>query len=234
MRTLRIVNQSVQIPPPGWARTVDEALHHQLHDVAAAWSEYVWKITEALHSQAFSIRLVDDLPEAPGALAYHDNDADGPFIRVGLNTIQHAGGGWYDGPLSIPSVISHEVCELVGDPTANRWTNDAQGVNWATELCDAVESDWYSVTTADGTDVSLSNFLLPAYFNPFGAGKLDFMGVLRTPFEIRSNGYAIREEGGNITQVFGRDYPDARKPLKHRALERAAYFPGATVTSVTL
>lgn len=224
MQSLTIVNQSSQTLPTGWLNAADSCLQQGLLQVAYAWSEKVWHILAILDAQGFQIRLVDTLPEAPGALAYHDVDANGPFIRIGMKTIFDNGGDWYAGSLSIPSVISHETSELVGDPAANLWANDALGVSWARELCDATESDVYTVTAKDGTSMTLSNFVYPAYFNPFASGvPLDHMHVLTRPFQINKGGYAIRQSAGKITQVFNRDYPEWKKVLKHRALERASY-----------
>jgi len=221
---MTVVNESSHELPADWLTDVDYALHRGLKDIAAAWGEYVWHITAALRSQNVRIKLVDTTPEAPGALAYHDLDADGPFIRVALNDILENGGDWYDGDLSIPSVIDHETKETVIDPLANAWHNDGNGVLWARESCDPVQDETYTVTTPTGKVFTLSNFVYPAYFDPFADGdKLDFNGSLTKPFTMTSGGYMIRQSAGRITQVFGAGVPAWRSARAHRALERSAY-----------
>src|SRR5262249_47653789 len=115
--TFEIVNQSkTYTPPPGWFGHADEALGMGLKHVATAWSEAAYHIVEQARKDGLYITLVDELPEAPGALGYHDLDKDGkPFIRIGLKVIMDNGGDWLTGSTSVTSVIDHETKELVGD-----------------------------------------------------------------------------------------------------------------------
>jgi hypothetical protein len=225
VRTLKLENDSTRALPDGWQAAAEAALQIGLSHVAAAWSQRIWHITDALHTQGFRFKLVDELPDAPGALAYHDVDDSGrPYINVGLKPIFDNGGDWFVGPMSVVSVIDHETKELVGDPACNLWANDAEGVTWARELCDPVESDVYTVTTDAGPPCTLSNFVLPAWFEPLDArGPYDFMQVCTRPFEIAKGGYAIKQTPGSVTEVFSEGYPEWKLKLKHRGAERARW-----------
>jgi len=59
-------------------------------------------------------------------------------------------------------------------------------------VCDAVQADTYDIV-AGGMRVAMSNFVLPAFFNPWSSGPFDHLGVLTEPFSIASGGYAIVE-----------------------------------------
>jgi hypothetical protein len=186
----------------GTLEAITRAVDHQLHDVAKAWGAYVFDLVDDVRRSGWHVVLLDDADQA-GALGYHDVTPDGaPYARVFVRDIVDNGGDLTLFGGSVSSVVSHEVCEMIGDPGANRWANDAAGTLWALELCDAVESDWYAI---DGTAVS--NFVWPAYFNPFAEGPYDQMGLIAEPFGIAPGGYAIKSELGKVTPIFGDDYP---------------------------
>lgn len=134
--------------------------------------------------------LADTLDVA-GALGYHDEDAHGnPFIKVA----NVAGYDWR-------TTASHEALELKGDSPANIWAQADATTMIAYELCDPVEGDSYEVE-----GVPLSNFVLPAYFDPQAApgSRLDFLGKLTKPLTMTPGGYMIVWTiSGQPTQVFG-------------------------------
>lgn len=242
MQTLAIVNESSRELPDGWLLHARDALQQGMSHIACMWSQQVWTIVDELRGQGYYIALVDSLPEAEGALAYHDVDDDGaPYIRVGLDAIFNNGGDWYTGVLSVISVIDHETKEVCGDPACNVWCNDAYGVNWARELCDATQNFTYDVECADGTTCSLSNFVVPAYFNPLApiGTQLDWMNLVARPFDILPGGYAIRQSPGEIGQAYGIAqvfHPKAGKrpaEMLHRAYEYASWT-GAKVVSMEM
>jgi hypothetical protein len=117
------------------------------------------------------IYLVDQ-PSIPGALGYHDmNNAEVPvgFVFTDL-------GDW-------TVTLSHEVLELIVDPTVNilvpgpdprQPTNPNAWLLHTYEVCDAVERTEYHI---DG--ITVSNFVTPNYFRPGNAPgtRNDFLGV---------------------------------------------------------
>lgn len=213
MSRLTIQNKaSAHAAPAGSLDAITVAIEEQLHSLAGRWGSYVWSIVDDAKKAGFAIVLLDN-PDVANALGYHDVGPDGkPYARIFLDPIFSNGGTWTSGSLSVSAVISHEVCELIGDPGANRWANAADGTLYALELCDAVES--FSYNAKNG--VALSDFLCPAFFNPFApAGSMfDEMRKLTAPFQTGAGGYQIRMVGGKIDQVFGEDYPAYRAATK--------------------
>jgi hypothetical protein len=75
--------------------------------------------------------------------------------------------------------ISHELCEIAGDPGCNRWADRGDGTEVAVEECDPVESQSYDVGAAADpphtSGVHVSNFVLRAFWQPDAQGPYDFM-----------------------------------------------------------
>lgn len=168
---------------------------------------------------AWVVSMLDNSTQA-GALGYHaeDNDTVDAFIFA-QPVLSNGGVALYDSTnpqnVSVASVLSHEVCEMVGDRYAGFWSDgpaivaqDGQTyTEYALELCDPVEGDSYAVTLSNGTTVSVSNFIFPSWFNqqaqvpqnlPF-----DYLGKLSKPFSMTPGGYLIVRQSGNVNQVFG-------------------------------
>ncbi len=120
-------------------------------------------------------------PDQPGALGYHSTTSTGrPILKIFPLLDKQDGGD-----LSV--TISHEVVEALVDPEGARAAQWKDGKFWALEAADAVEADKYAI---DG--VSVSNFVLPPYFEPIGASsgvKYDHLGLCTKPLEIRPGGY---------------------------------------------
>jgi hypothetical protein len=145
------------------------------------------------------IYILDDADQA-GTLGYHDVDAaDRPYAKIFAKTVLDNGGVTLHGPISVAVTLSHEMCEMYGDPSANAWARRDTNTSVALELCDAVEEDSYECNGA-----SVSNFLLPAYFKLGKGEKLDYLNLCKAPFEIRHGGYDIvrNDTTGNVSQEF--------------------------------
>jgi hypothetical protein len=150
--------------------------------------------------------IVDSLPDAPGAIAYHDvTGADVPVAYLALSTCNTLN--------DVSSAISHELCETAGDSACDLWADDGQGHEWARELCDAVESNFYLVN-----GFAVSDFLLPGFFAPSDPGPYSFcqanpsasnvMGICKGPFQTAGGGYQIqRDSGTHETQITGKVRP---------------------------
>jgi hypothetical protein len=145
--------------------------------------------------------ILDDLPSAPGAVAYHDVSGAGvPACFEAVNMCESI----LTGQDSIAQAISHEVLETLGDPGANRWADkgDGSGTQVALEMCDAVESAYYDVL-----GVSCSDFVLPAFFVGTAPGPYSFLGRSpgrgpTAPFQTTFGGYQIlRAADGTVSSV---------------------------------
>jgi len=112
------------------------------------------------------------LPEAPGAIAYHSVDGSG--VEFGMEDITSCSSLYGDGA-SASSAFSHEAIETEGDRGCNGWSDDGQGTLHANERCDAIEVQGYTVTTSDGTVVTVSNFLLDSWFIPGAPAPYTYM-----------------------------------------------------------
>lgn len=192
---------------------IAEAINRQLVDFAAAWGEITWTITRDLDRQGFRIVLFDTTDQA-GALAYHDVTPSGrPYASVFCETILENGGTWTKGADSVSAATSHEVVELLADPACNQYADDYEGYLYAFETADCTEGDSYNIA-----GVAVSNFVYPDYFNPWAkkrrGHKLDHMGLINKPFEVRAGGYAMRHRGREDATVWGKRYPDWRKKMK--------------------
>lgn len=191
--------------PDSDAAKIVEALNIQNSDVVAAWG------TDKMASHV----LVPDAASAPagavlayflynadvaGALGYHDVDPNGnPYIRVFVETVLRNGGTSLTGSVSVSVCAGHEADEQDVDPSCKASATAPDGSVWALEVSDPVESSSYNVTVADGSQVAVSDFVYPSFFDPAGQAPFDHLGVLSGPFTIAQGGYAII----NNQAVFG-------------------------------
>jgi len=176
-------------------------------------------------ADAWLVNLLDD-PTAAGALGYHADDSDRVcgYIFAGP-VLENGGVVLFDKKnpqnMSVSSVLSHEVLEMVLDPYATTWvtgpaimTDDGETyTDFALELCDAVQGGPYSLVV-DGYHVSLSDFILPAWTNPQAVekdGPFNYLSTLTAPFTMGVGGYMILKNGHSETQVFGEKVSEQHK-----------------------
>lgn len=200
-----------------------EALGRQLAEhLAPTWGRVVPALQYGgkAPAGASQIVLLEETDQAD-ALGYHDETPEGvPYARVFLKPILSRWGTLYNSPNSLSVTLSHELLELVGDPSANLWADGPGGLSYALELCDPCESDAYAID-----DVFVSNFVFPGYFDPQGGPnvRLDYMGVIEKPFGVRPGGYQIRRSHGSSTDnVWGQRYPEWKRASKaHKEAKRS-------------
>jgi hypothetical protein len=136
-----------------------------------------------------------DDPDAADAEGYHDLTRAGQpvskvFVRTSLED---------NTPVSVTA--SHELFEMVIDPIANLWAQKNGRSSYGYETCDPVEEDTFMV---DG--LQMSNFVYPAWFEPFHhpkGTKFDHLGKLKEPFTMTSGGYVIIKRDGRVLERFG-------------------------------
>lgn|SRR5574337_125416 len=167
---------------------------------------------------AWVVNMLDNSTQA-GALGYHseDNDKIDAFIFAGP-VLQNGGVVLHDphNPqnTSVASVLSHEVCEMIGDRFAGFWSDGPAVVasdgktytEYALELCDPVEGDSYDIIV-NGQTVAVSNFIFPSWFNAQATVPenmpFDYLKKLTKPFSMTSGGYLIVRQAGNYQWIFG-------------------------------
>lgn len=183
-------------------------------DFAPAWGVEPWPCSayRALPSQTdlfHPIFVMDDI--GADALGYHDDVLNYIFGRV--LTPEMA---------TDATTSSHEAVEMRADPTCEEWSAMADGREVAKETGDPVEADAYPVTVSVGgveRGLLLSNFVLPAYFDPLSKGPWDFMGLLSGPAPAMTpGGYLILRDPrtGEISNIFS-----DRHAARHLAAKKA-------------
>jgi hypothetical protein len=167
---------------------------------------------------AYVLTLVDKIDDQPaGVLGYHTEETGGTqFAVVAAGPVLNAGQQVLTGDWSVSSVLSHEVCEWLVDPACNKWAAARAGRWYTYEACDAVEAPTYIVTSVGADAVSVSNFVLPAWFDPQSpaGAKLDWLGLVTKPFGILPGGYAVYADASGEHQKFGEEFPEWRRAMK--------------------
>jgi hypothetical protein len=199
---LAIVNESKRVTSAEVGLMV-AAVRRQARDAAKLIDRYVPSISVVRGVPVGSVPLiiVDDPGDLDGVLGFHDITPDGPYGRIFTNPVLDNGGsvlGEHGDPsLSVSTVLSHELLEWWYDPSCNDWSDRGRS-SVAKELCDPVEADWYRI---DG--VAVSNYVLPAWFNPLDqVGPWDRMRRLTGPFTMTRGGYWIEMADGKVHPVY--------------------------------
>jgi hypothetical protein len=165
------------------------------------------------------IAVLDDGDQA-NALGWHTEDqGDLIYGRVFARPVLDNGGDATSKPLSVASVLSHETLEAFCDPHVNLWADRGDGTLIAVEVCDPVESDSYPIQVTTGTtttEVTVSNFVTPHWFDPKAAGAdaFDFLRKATGPFAMTAGGYWVQMTGSEPTQQFGPAYAEWRRHMK--------------------
>lgn len=195
-------------------------------DVSPAWNKLAIPVkyyaSENQVPSNYAILSMMDFSDVEGALGYHTETLNGRVIgKVFVKTIMGYGlktlfdNGW----LTVSSVVSHEVLEMIFNPFVDIWADGPEiegGSEYAYEVCDPVEADCYTIT-ATNSKVTVSNFVYPEWFDEYSpAGtKYDHMRVLNRPLSLSQYGYmVVRSAPGAETEVFGAKYPEVLKKIK--------------------
>lgn len=218
---VKIVNQSERLSDRT-ARAMVKAIDIQVrHDFVPAHGLVSRRVKfvspETVNRGDWVIALVDDAGE--GALGWHTEDTDDfVFGTVGVNPVLDHGGNALTGELSVSSVLSHEVLELLLNPSISLWADTGQGYFVAREACDACQTDSYEIG-----GVAVSNFVYPDWFSPVVSrdDKYDHLGLITAPFQLRDGGYTLRCQGGEITEQFAAVPPPEWLMERKRSLHRA-------------
>lgn len=212
-----------------WLAAVAAACTVQLNrDVSPYWGgQYSVRAGSGptdLQPSEIAFGLLDALPDAPGAVAYHDVMGNAaPYALLALTQCKTLD--------DVSTGVSHEICETAGDPDVNEWCEAGDGFEYARELCDAVESGYYLI---DG--VRVSDFVLPAFFQTQAPGPYCYTQAIGSspsvapiaPFVTAAGGYQVRRSvGTGETDVWG-----ALRPLRAARAQHPAsrvYRRGARV-----
>lgn len=206
--TINIIDKSTLLKDSDFQLMV-EACKIQLEQHAAPmWLRGSWKIVvNQPETVGYPIVILDD-PDQAGVLGYHTQSPGGKvWGRVFVKPVINAKGTMLNGAMSVAAVLSHEVLEAYCDPNVSLWADNFRGTLIAYEVCDPVQSDVYEITTKSGAKVSVSNFVLPSWFDPQAdpKAKFDWLAKLTAPFTMSKGGYMVTMDSktGKVKNVFG-------------------------------
>lgn len=154
-----------------------------------------------------ALAIVDELP--PPWHGFHIVEDGRPLALIGY------GKGW-------SLLASHELIELVCDPSGNRKLPGAslkngQGeVEYLVEVCDPCQEATYLIN-----DVLVSDFVTPQYYGPRDStgSRYSFTGTVERALQVLSGGYiSWRTPSGQIWQQVGSSKP---QKLGHVMFSRA-------------
>lgn len=225
---IAIINESTLVTNED-ARKMTGAVQKQMTwHVCPAWNSKSVAVAfyadkTKIPASAWVVNILDNSTQA-GALGYHSEDDDLIDAFIFAKPVLDNGGVVLRDPknnqnVSVSSVLSHEICEMFGDRFASFWADGpaTSGNTYALELADPVENNSYDIKLTDGTLVSVSNFVLPSWFNPQSTSKdapFDYLKKLTAPFTMTKGGYMIVMKSGVIGQIFGDEMPQWQRDQK--------------------
>jgi hypothetical protein len=157
-------------------RQYADALQYQMDNhVAPAWNVHAnISVLDAGAAPSPGTLLLNIVSSLPGQAGVHAN-YQGQVSAEAVNGDQ----------LSI--TLSHELLEMLVDPSGTRVTlapdldpySGGQQVAYLVEVCDPCAVYSYDI---DG--VSVSDFVLPSFYDPYATGNVDFAGFLAEPLTV--------------------------------------------------
>lgn len=184
---------------PAFRRSAVTALQSFVDDyLVPVWNtpaEIHWTVAEAAGALNMCLQ---DAPFLDQTAAYHDFTKK-PYAVVNVDTVDEL----------LTVAMSHELCEMLVNPGINMWAGigpDPENIDSkhaphrfrCLEVADPVEDCFFDINGH-----LMSDFVYPAYFEPWRDGKLDLLGMLHTPGEIMPGGYQILMVNGREGEIFG-------------------------------
>ncbi len=164
------------------------------------------KLSSTVSKRAWNLLYIDNSDEA-NALGYHDFLNGYPIGKVFVDTTLRDGE-------SVTVTATHELAEMLADPSANLTVNGPKKLQYAYEVCDAVEETSFRIGNAP-----VSNFVTPEWFenhtHPSGT-KFDYLGLTKKAFQLLSGGYMPVIKNGQWTEIFGSTEKQVRFALETR------------------
>ena len=220
--TINIVDQSTLLNDTDFTAMVEAVKIQFEQHVAPLWMKGPWRIVvNQPETVGFPIVILDD-PDQAGMLGYHTKSPGGKvWGRVFVKAVFGLKGQMLTGPKSVSAILSHEVIEAFCNSNVNLWAKTNDGRMIAYEIADPVENDWYDIQVSDGRSVSVSNFVLPAWFDPYAPSdaQFDYLKKVKKPFVMSKGGYVVtmNPRTGVVKNVFGsvsaeRDHSERQAP----------------------
>lgn len=132
MTNVVVVNKSTKVTE-AQVKAMTRACATQLrYHASPAWGLHTVPVTYAANETlappgSWVLAVLDDSDQAD-ALGWHTEDqGDLVYGRVFASPVLDNGGDVLTKPLSVASVLSHEVLETFVDPHVNLWADDGKG-----------------------------------------------------------------------------------------------------------
>lgn len=219
---LTIANISTTVDDPSFAAAVAAIGAQVSNDFAPEWG-----VDATLNGTRLSLQGQAPLQSATDAIIYLGEESQDPTTGVAnaygyhfanyshipygfvyLDVCAKYGEDW-------SCTLSHEVLELLADPTAAKMitgpdpragAGPGATVAYDLEVCDPTQGDTYLIN-----GLKVSNFVMQSYFGmPGGSPNTNFLNLALTPFGVRPGGYFQYEDGTTALQVNGSSVPAAR------------------------
>lgn len=207
MVNVYLVNESTLIDNATVAAMVPALQEQVSRDFAPLWG--IPATVQFVDSQPYgeyTILLLDSCGIA-NDLGFHVDTNNIPLSKVGVGDAQR-----YNVPVS--SVISHELLEMLADPTTTRMIDN----KYIVEVCDPVSSDYYTIG-----NIQVANFCTPRYFGYTNMGHFDQLGYLNAGIPtLRPGGMVMFWNGEFWANTFGR-HIDGALPWRAHYSGRAAF-----------
>ena len=231
MAKINVVNESTSVTDDQVA-VMAEAVSIQIKNhFAPAWNQMpspvTWVKKDQVDPDAWVVTVLDNTHEL-GTLGYHEQEGAAPTAKVFCQPSLDYGSSVFTGDYAISSILSHECLELLTDPTTTEWNlvgvdHHGNATFVAEESVDPVESQYYEIHV-DGTRVNVSNFVLPAWFDPQTDDLYtDILRTITKPLTIASGGYVITWDHQGQQATFGHRIPIWRIEHKSSVGSRSYY-----------
>jgi hypothetical protein len=211
MPNVAIVNRSHALTDAQIAAVVTPVQAAVTEDFAPLWTiapttlQFVGSF-QAVPAGLWPIYVLDH-SDVQGAGGYHEDTGPVPDGKVFAADALQYGISW-------TVDLTHELFEMLADPTTNRWVPLPGSFNQIiVEVGDPVEADQFGYLKHG---VLITDFVLPAYFNLASGTQYDFTRRLTAPATaLLPGGYlSLMAPDGTISQKFARQTDGS---LSHRA-----------------
>jgi hypothetical protein len=223
--TVAFIRKTAELDDSELADIID-ALRLQLEShFAPAWGYSAnLKLAEEPGTTDWQIVFLDDA-NAAGRMGYHGLDLGGkPVAKVFVKSAIRSGE-------KISVAASHELLEMLIDPSAQLWAQGNDGLFYAYEVCDAVEEEIYPIGEKK---LEVSNFVYPAFFESWHADNsvnFDQLKRVTRPFQTLGTGYQVVSDGKSVGEIFGSASKEWRfRTLEDRTFHRSQYRLMRTLT----
>jgi hypothetical protein len=225
MITIKIVNESTVLNDSKVVGIIP-ALQEQVDEFLAAWRngpppavpdeartvfvpKAQWDGADRAADDAWWLVVLDDTDHA-NELGYHDRTPGGaPLGKVFVRSDLRLGLEW-------TVTASHELLEMLADPQLEGTVDGPHGRTYALEVCDPCQDS--SLAYEQGTTgVLVSDYLLPAWFDPHGSAPFHRnvgQNVITGSFAIPAGGYiSVRDPAAaDWKQLYENDSPKPPAP----------------------